>query len=211
VKKPRKGYFVLDILHDDPPEDGKLGWNNIERPATVYGLKPLEFKHYKELKPADIDAARHAFVVLSPAGSKSLNPDQAKLKAAFDAITSSGLPILGICLGHQWLAKHYGSKVIDGKEWGEYKVRVVKYDPVFKGIPRNPFFICSQSHNFMVDRCPEEAEVLASTKTTTNHVFKYKNKPWYTFQGHFERDWEGSCPDGCIVMKNVLREFGALE
>ncbi|GAB4153195.1 MAG: hypothetical protein Kow00107_03600 [Planctomycetota bacterium] len=210
-RKPEKGFFVLDILHDMPPKDGKLGWKNIERLSAVFGLNAYDCKHYTELKSGDIEKRKHALVVLSPAGSESLSPETGKLKEAFDTVIDSGLPILGICLGHQWFAKHHGSKIISGKEWGPQSLKIVKSDPIFRGLPRFPYFMCSQSHNYMVDSCPSEAEVLVSTETTRNHAFKYKGKKWYTFQGHIERDWEGSCPEGCVIMRNILEEFGAIE
>jgi len=51
------------------------------------------------------------------------------------AIYSLGAPILGLCFGHQEIAKHYGGKVVhSGREWGRRALHIDKPHPLFRGL-----------------------------------------------------------------------------
>lgn len=48
------------------------------------------------------------------------------------------IPILGICFGHQEIAKHYGGKVIHGgREWGRAKLHLIREHPLLEGLRPN--------------------------------------------------------------------------
>jgi GMP synthase (glutamine-hydrolysing) len=63
--------------------------------------------------------------VLEP-GSPSIDP----------AILSLGIPILGLCYGHQLIAQALGGKVAKGsvREYGRADIRIVKDSPLFTGL-----------------------------------------------------------------------------
>jgi GMP synthase (glutamine-hydrolysing) len=45
------------------------------------------------------------------------------------------IPILGLCFGHQEIAKHYGGTVIHGgREWGRAKLAIAREHPLFAGL-----------------------------------------------------------------------------
>jgi len=45
------------------------------------------------------------------------------------------VPILGLCFGHQEIAKHYGGKVVHGgREWGKANLQLTGDHPLFKGL-----------------------------------------------------------------------------
>ncbi|MDT8341478.1 MAG: glutamine-hydrolyzing GMP synthase [Longimicrobiales bacterium] len=71
-------------------------------------------------------------IVLS--GSPALSShgeDSDYTKAVFDL----DVPILGLCFGHQEIAKHYGGEVIHGgREWGHADLHVVRDHPLFDGL-----------------------------------------------------------------------------
>ncbi|HKK51142.1 MAG TPA: glutamine-hydrolyzing GMP synthase, partial [Myxococcota bacterium] len=52
------------------------------------------------------------------------------------ALYSLDIPILGLCFGHQEIAKHYGGEVIHGgREWGHADLHLTKADhPLFRGL-----------------------------------------------------------------------------
>jgi GMP synthase (glutamine-hydrolysing) len=51
------------------------------------------------------------------------------------AIYSLSAPILGLCFGHQEIAKHYGGKVVHGgREWGRRALHIDKPHPLFRGL-----------------------------------------------------------------------------
>ena len=51
------------------------------------------------------------------------------------AIYSLSAPILGLCFGHQEIAKHYGGQVVNGgREWGRRALHIDKPHPLFRGL-----------------------------------------------------------------------------
>jgi GMP synthase (glutamine-hydrolysing) len=71
-------------------------------------------------------------IILS--GSPSLSAfgeDSAYTKAIYDL----DVPILGLCFGHQEIAKHYGGQVIHGgREWGHATLRIATPHSLFRGL-----------------------------------------------------------------------------
>jgi hypothetical protein len=55
---------------------------------------------------------------------------------------------------------------------------------------------------------------LAKSEDFGNQIFRYhhlEGVPWYTFQGHIEKDWEYACPEGSVVMNNLLSNWGLIQ
>jgi GMP synthase (glutamine-hydrolysing) len=73
-------------------------------------------------------------IVLS--GGPSSVYDDAAPKAD-KAILDTGLPILGICYGLQFMTHHLGGRVVsaDAREYGPAEVNVVDETPLFRGLP----------------------------------------------------------------------------
>ncbi|MBE3072793.1 MAG: glutamine-hydrolyzing GMP synthase, partial [Acidobacteria bacterium] len=76
--------------------------------------------------------ARYKGIILSGSPSlSSFGEDSAYNKAIYDLDT----PILGLCFGHQEIAKHYGGQVIHGgREWGRADMHIVRGHPLFTGL-----------------------------------------------------------------------------
>lgn len=214
-----KPAFVLDMLHVDPPKSGALGWKSAEKLVTVFGFSSLEHLHFTEVTPeklADIDPA---LIVLSPKSENIGRSEVQEILKAIETVTDHGVPVVGICLGHQVLAMAHGGDLAqkydegpDGEEillneFGDFMIRIVKDDPIFAGLPRAPLFCASESHNSMVHNAFEGATLLASTEICDTQIYRYPDKPWYTFQAHIERNWEFACAESYIIWKNILRHF----
>ena len=214
-----KSAFVLDMLHVDPPRNGKLGWKNAEKLVTVFGFSSLEHLHFKEVTPEKLAHIDPALIVLSPKSEEIGRNEVNEIMEAIKTVTGHGVPVVGICLGHQVLAMAHGGDLSrkydegpDGEEillneFGDFMIRIVKDDPIFARLPRAPFFCASESHNSMVHIAFEGAELLASTEICDTQIYRYPGKPWYTFQAHIERNWEFACAESYIIWKNILRHF----
>ena len=96
------------------------------------------------------------------------------------------VPILGICLGHQLIAKIFGGEVGKGKVGGfaEVKVKIVKKDPLFDGLPEE--LKVWASHNDEVKKMPKDFELLAKSDVCEIEAFKHKKRPIYGLQWHPE-------------------------
>ncbi len=81
--------------------------------------------------PIDV-FARYKGIILSGSPSfSSQGEDSAYTKGIFDL----DIPILGLCFGHQEIAKHYGGDVLHGRqEWGHAKLHLEREHPLFAGL-----------------------------------------------------------------------------
>jgi GMP synthase (glutamine-hydrolysing) len=94
----------------------------------------------------------------------------------------AGLPLLGICYGHQLLAHALGGEVGDnpaGREMGTVELELqpdAAGDPVFAGLPAR--FPAQATHLQSVLRAPEGASLLASSALDACHAFRWGQSAW---------------------------------
>ncbi len=76
--------------------------------------------------------ARYKGIILSGSPSlSSFGEDSSYTKAIYDL----DVPMLGLCFGHQEIAKHYGGQVIHGgREWGHANLHLARPHPLFRGL-----------------------------------------------------------------------------
>lgn len=97
-----------------------------------------------------------------------------------------GLPILGICYGHQAMAHMLGGKVKGGtqKEFGKEVLAIIKKDKLLKGLSKKE--IVWFSHGDQVAKLPKGFVKTASTKTCTFAAFADEKRRFYNIQFHPE-------------------------
>ncbi len=94
----------------------------------------------------------------------------------------SNIPVLGICYGHQLLAKAMGGKVdfhSQGIEIGTTRIGIKEAgssDPLFKGI-QEPF-LAHVCHSQTITRLPEAAICIAANGYESTHAFKIGSSAW---------------------------------
>ena len=94
----------------------------------------------------------------------------------------SGLPLLGICFGHQWLGQALGGRVDDnprGTEVGTVRVRLTeaaRADPLLGGLPAHlPLHV---SHRQSVINLPPAALHLAASDLEPHQAFRIGDRAW---------------------------------
>ncbi len=158
----------------------------------LIGRRIREFGVYSEVVPHDIKTEEikrlnEKFnikgVVLSggPAsvfGANAPKPD--------GKILDLGLPVLGLCYGHQLIAHMAGGKVGTAKkrEYGATYVFIDKPIGVLKDLNKREKVW--MSHGDTVFSVPKEYEVLAHTENSPVAAFRHKEKPIYGLQWHPE-------------------------
>jgi len=111
---------------------------------------------------------------------------EGKLGNIDEILEKSDFPVLGICAGHQYMARFFGgdAKPAENPEFGKVELTIIKDNDLFKDIPKKS--IAWESHNDEVTKIPDNFELLASSKDCKVQAMKHKNKPFYGLQFHPE-------------------------
>ena len=114
---------------------------------------------------------------------------------AAEFIKHFDIPILGICLGHQLIAKTFGGEVStsDTESYAQVKINLLDTSSLFKGL-ESP-----SSHKDEVHTLPEEFDIIASSSLCDIEAMKHKEKEIYGIQFHPEVH---HTPKGEFIFKN---------
>ncbi|PVX52425.1 GMP synthase (glutamine-hydrolysing) [Balneicella halophila] len=146
-----------------------------------------ELEVYCEIVPyfKEIDYTDLLGIILS--GSPYSVNDTDAPKVHLETIVEK-VPVLGVCYGAQYLAKHYGGKVenTDKREYGRAILDTTAgaESVLFKDVLDN-----SQvwmSHGDTITELPPKAKRIAGSKDVMNVCFEWKDKPVYGIQFHPE-------------------------
>lgn len=112
------------------------------------------------------------------------------------------LPILGICLGQQLIARLFGGEVrtADVGEYADCEITVDDEDEILKGI--GPSFSAWVSHKDEVSLVPNDFSRLAHSENCEVEAMVHKNLPLYGVQFHPEVE---HTPSGPEIFKNFIR------
>lgn len=112
----------------------------------------------------DIKAASPEYIVISPG---PCTPDDAALSLAIINEFAGQIPIMGVCLGHQCIAQHFGAKIEKAKQLMHGKTSKIKHNEsgLFKEL-NNPLQV-TRYHSLIVnkDTLPDELEITAWSET----------------------------------------------
>lgn len=151
---------------------------------------------------AGYDLAGYQAVVLS--GSPNLISKNEYLPRYLDFLRHLELPTLGICYGHQLLARAFGARVLDTGKMieGQHTVRVIEPAPLFRGMPEQ--FLALESHRELVpldDLARAGFDQAASSSSCDVEAIHHTSRPLFGVQFHLERSGE----IGREIMGNFYR------
>jgi len=120
----------------------------------------------------------------------------------------AGKPLLGICLGHQLIARYFGGRIKKSVS-GEYGYTSVELDTgslLFKGIPSS--IRAWSSHRDEVSKMPNGFRVTAFSRMCKVEAMEHGSKPIYSVQFHPE---VYETEHGSRIMLNFLRLAGIMD
>jgi len=149
------------------------------------------------LEELDVDG-----LVLS-GGAPRISDEDMDLGKTADYLDRSDFPILGICVGAQYMARHFGGKTgsAESPEYGKAELKVVEKNDLFVDMPEE--FIVWESHNDEIKDLGEELILLASSESCPIQAFKHQRRKLYGLQFHPEVD---HTEYGEQIFKNFIEE-----
>jgi len=154
--------------------------------AHLIARRVREAGAYSEILPPEstVDELRHAAGIILSGGPQSVY--DAESPQADKRIFELGVPVLGICYGHQWLAHALGGTVTSGstKEYGHTQINVVNEGTLFKNLP--PRFTVWMSHGDEVSVLPDGFVTAASSEDCANAAMANAEKNIFGVQFHLE-------------------------
>lgn len=140
-------------------------WNLVQYFAEL-GVEAL-VRRNDAIDLAGIAALSPKALVISPG---PCSPNEAGISmAAIRHFAQLGLPILGVCLGHQAMAQAFGGKVIRAKQVVHGKNSLIQHSnsSVFTGL-KNPLSV-TRYHSLVVDASCVPPDFMVTAWTTDEH------------------------------------------
>lgn len=195
---------------------------NIVQYIKILGIEPIVIKN-DELTLDEIKKLEFSKIILSPGWG---NPENSGVTMDVIDYYQDKLPILGVCLGMQCIAKYFGANIIKAPEPYHGKNSKIYFDEnfeLFKGMKQG--FSATRYHSLIVDYSPysinqhltpplsskEKAprnwvkspiQITAWTEDKILMALKIKGKPIYGVQFHPEAILT---EDGIEVFRNFIK------
>ena len=150
----------------------------------------------------EVELSEYSAIVLSGSYRSVFNCDELVEESARRALYETRAPVLGICFGHQLIARILGGVVRSNcSEYGRVVVRVVESDDILRGWGSEEQVW--MSHSDCVVEPPPGSKVLAVSENGFVAALKLivNNRPVYTVQFHPE---VSHTPKGSLLLENFL-------
>jgi anthranilate synthase/aminodeoxychorismate synthase-like glutamine amidotransferase len=153
------------------------------------GAEPVVYRH--DALPVDelVALEPHAVLVSPGPGDPGTHPEDAGVSnEAIRVFGSAGVPVLGVCLGHQCIGKIFGGEVVRAPRVMHGKTSQIAHDGkgVFRDVP-SPF-TATRYHSLIVERdsVPDCLEVSAESEDGLVMGLRHRELPIEGVQFHPE-------------------------
>jgi anthranilate synthase/aminodeoxychorismate synthase-like glutamine amidotransferase len=153
------------------------------------GAEPVVHRH-DALAVADLLALEPDAVLVSPGpGNPGTHPEDAGVSNdAIREFGNAGVPVLGVCLGHQCIGKVFGAEIVRAPEVMHGKTSQISHDGngVFRDIPTP--FTATRYHSLVVarDSVPDSLEISAESEDGLVMGLRHRELPIEGVQFHPE-------------------------
>ncbi len=144
---------------------------------------------------------RDADALVLSGGAPSIAYEKHKLGFQGEYLDNLNVPVLGICVGAQFIAEHFGGKSGPAKvpEYGKTEIIVDYENDIFSGLPAR--FTVWESHNDEIKELGEDLIGLAHSENCKYQAIKHRTRPIYGVQFHPEVE---HTEYGAEIFKNFL-------
>jgi anthranilate synthase component 2 len=168
----------------------------------------VDVRRNDSLTAGEALALKPAGIVLSPG---PCDPDRAGIcLSLIDAAAKAGVPLLGVCLGHQAIGQAFGGRVVRAPVPMHGKVDQVHHNDhgVLKGLPTP--FRATRYHSLIVERAtlPDCLEVTGETADGLIMALAHRELPIHGVQFHPESI---ESERGHDILANFLALTGRVE
>lgn len=157
---------------------------NIIQYIKILGITPIVIKN-DEMTLEQIKNIKFSRILLSPGWG---NPENSGVTMDVIDYYKDKLPILGVCLGMQCIAKYFGADIIKAKEPFHGKNSNIFFDEdfeLFKGLPQG--FSATRYHSLIISpNTDSEIKITAKTEDNIPMALKIKDRSIYGVQFHPE-------------------------
>jgi len=162
----------------------------------------LQVRRNDEVSIEQIRALKPERILVSPG---PCSPREAGLSNdVIRTFTGEGVPVFGVCLGHQCIGHAFGAEVVVNYRMMHGKTSPIKHNgkDLFAGMP-NPF-LATRYHSLVIkrDSLPDCLEITAETAEGEIMGVKHKKLPIWGVQFHPESILTES---GQTILKNFLK------
>jgi len=153
--------------------------------AVASGDRQVTVGRNDRVTASDILAEDPVAVILSPGPGRPM--DSGRMPEIVNELVGH-VPILGVCLGHQMLAEHFGARLGQAQEIIHGKDSLIRHDGrgVFAGLPTP--LRGGRYHSLAVERAsmPDYLEITAETTDGEIMGFRHRDLPIEAVQFHPE-------------------------
>jgi para-aminobenzoate synthetase len=177
-------------------------YNLVHAVAEITRCTPIVVRNdemtWDQIQRLDFDS-----VIVSPGPGHPENPRDFGVSAqAISAAAESNIPLLGVCLGHQGIARHFGGSVVPAHEpvHGRAAEVIHNGDALFAGVPER--FSAIRYHSLIVaEPLPHELRKIAWTADGVVMALRHVTRPIWGVQFHPE----SICTEyGAAILRNFL-------
>ncbi len=166
-----------------------------------------------ELTPEEFAALDPSHIIIGPGPGTPDCPEDVGISfAAIDFAIKNNRALLGICLGHQAIGKHFGAKIIHAPVINHGKTSTLElrrdampknHHDLYRGVTDAPEVM--RYHSLAVSDLPKtliETSRVYDLSTTTTMSFQHRELPIFGVQFHPE---SFATPDGLTILENFLQ------
>ena len=156
---------------------------NIVQYLKIIGINPIVIENDK-MSIKEVQKLNFSKIILSPGWG---NPDNSGITMEIIDFYQDKLPILGVCLGMQCIAKYFGADIVKAPEPYHGKNSKIFFDnefELFRGLKQG--FSATRYHSLIVTNLPNNVIMQAWTEDKILMGIKIKGKKIFGVQFHPE-------------------------